>query len=215
MKLVAVADIHGAHDRLDEILSREGGADVIIVAGDVTTKGTPLQVEEAVAALRKHGATIVAVAGNMDPRHCEENLRNLGVSINASAITVGDAGFFGVSASPVTPFHTPYEIPEDEIARRAEEGWRSLPPVRWKVFVPHSPPKGTEIDRTFTGLHAGSTAVRLFVERNAPDLLICGHIHEARGVDRLGNTTLVNCGPAGHGHYAVITLGDEITVDLR
>ena len=215
MKLVAVADIHGSLDRVERILRKEPDADVIVLAGDVTTRGTPAQVESAVNALRQDGRALVAVAGNMDPVHCEENLRALGVSINASAIAVGEAGFFGVSASPFTPFHTPYELSEEEIARRAEDGWKALPQVRWKVFVPHSPPINTSIDRTFAGLHVGSTAVRSFVERRSPDILICGHIHEARGTDAIGNTLLVNCGPAGHGSYALITLAEKIAVELK
>jgi hypothetical protein len=85
--------------------------------------------------------------------------------------------------------------------------------ARWKVFVPHAPPRGTRLDRTFSGVHAGSTAVRDFITAHSPDVVISGHIHEARGTDTMGATRIVNCGQAGKGEYAVVTLGEEVLIE--
>jgi hypothetical protein len=68
------------------------------------------------------------------------------------------------------------------------------------------------VDRLSSGIHVGSTAVREFVERRQPDVVICGHIHEARGTDRLGKTKIVNCGKAGSGFYSLIDVQDEVTI---
>jgi Icc-related predicted phosphoesterase len=130
-------------------------------------------------------------------------------------MTLGDAGLFGVSGSPFTPMHTPYEIPEDEIARRAEEGWKNVAASRWKIFIPHAPPRDTKVDRIALGKHVGSTAVRSFIEQHQPDIVVCGHIHEARGIDTIGRTQIVNCGPAGRGYYAVIHLGEQVSIEVR
>jgi Icc-related predicted phosphoesterase len=61
----------------------------------------------------------------------------------------------------------------------------------------------------------GSTALREFVEQTQPILVVCGHLHESRGVDMLGPTTVVNCGPAGSGCYAIAEIDDQVRVDLR
>ena len=151
----------------------------------------------------------------MDPPNLEETFDRLKVSINGKAAIVGEAGFFGVSASPFSPLHTPYEISEEEIRRRAEEGWKRVQGARWKIFIPHAPPFDTKLDKIFAGAHVGSTAVRAFIDHYQPDVVVCGHIHEARGKDSIGKTQIVNCGPAGKGYYAVIELGDTISVENK
>jgi hypothetical protein len=215
MRIFACSDVHGGTGAVLRHLRAEPGIDAIVVAGDITTKGTPADAEAFLTALKRSGLPVVAVAGNMDPPRIEETLMLQNVSVNGTGIMIGDVGFFGVSACPPTPFHTPYEISEEEILRRAEEGWAMVRGARRKVFVPHAPPAKTALDRTWTGLHVGSTAVREFIERREPDLVICGHIHEARGTDRLGGTLIVNCGAAGHGSYAVASLGESVSVELR
>jgi Icc-related predicted phosphoesterase len=40
----------------------------------------------------------------------------------------------------------------------------------------------------------GSTAVRTFIERVQPMLSLHGHIHESRGLARLGRTVAINPG---------------------
>ena len=138
----------------------------------------------------------------------------LHVNINAKGIVVGDAGFFGIAGSPFTPMNTPYEISEAEIARRANMGWRDVNSARWKIFVPHAPPRGTALDKILIGKHVGSLAVREFVELRQPDVLVCGHIHESRGIDVLGKTQMVNCGTAARGYYAVIEMSEAVSIRL-
>jgi Icc-related predicted phosphoesterase len=54
-----------------------------------------------------------------------------------------------------------------------------------------------------------------FIELHQPDVVVCGHVHEARGVDTIGKTQVVNCGQAGKGYYAVINLDDKISVEVK
>ncbi|MBI5472231.1 MAG: metallophosphoesterase [Ignavibacteriae bacterium] len=82
-------------------------------------------------------------------------------------------------------------------------------------IIPHSPPINTQLDITHSGKHLGSTAVREFIERSQPDVAICGHIHEARGVDVIGRSQIVNCGPVGKGCYVLITVDDQISISLK
>jgi putative phosphoesterase len=215
MRLLAFSDIHGSYHKVDEILVKESVFDAVIIAGDLTTVGSTREAEEAILRFQLHSKPIFAVAGNMDLPEIENSLTRLGVSINARGLTCEQVGLFGVSASPFTPMKTPYEISEEEIERRTESGWKDIASARWKIFVPHAPPHDTKLDRVMTGMHVGSTAVRKAIVKYQPDLVVCGHIHEARGVDTIGKTTIVNCGPAGKGYYVAIEIGTTLTVELR
>lgn len=70
------------------------------------------------------------------------------------------------------------------------------------VYVLHSPPQGTRCDMIGAGVHVGSRAIRRFVERHQPPLVLAGHIHESPRVsssyhDTIGRTVAVNPGQFG------------------
>ena len=215
MRILAVADIHGAYDNVSSLLERESSIDILVVGGDLTTFGTPHEATRAIRQFQEFGKPVLVVGGNMDPPELDETFDQLGVSINARGLILDDVGFFGVSGAPHSPMNTPNEIPEPEIMKRAVAGWREVEKAKRKVFVPHAPPYNTSVDKIGRGRHVGSTAVRAFIEERQPDVVICGHIHEAMGVDTIGKSRIVNCGPAGKGYYCVITLGEEIMVEQR
>lgn len=214
MRIIAFTDIHGAYSKVEETLRRER-ADIVIIGGDLTNVGSVAEVRSAIQRFQALNRTLLAVAGNMDlPQH-DDLFDEMGVSINGRGKTIGDVGFFGVSGGPKSPLHTPYEITEDEIAQRALAGYNDIQRCRVKVFVPHPPPFGTNVDIIHAGIHVGSSAVRDFIEDYKPDVVICGHIHEARGRDMIENTIVVNCGPAGRGHYVIVDIGEWIDVTMR
>ena len=214
VRIIAFTDIHGSYDRVEEILREESSFDAVVIGGDLTTRGTTDEAGSVIQRLQNFGKPVLAVAGNMDLPSLDSAYETLGVNINARGVVIGDAGFFGVAGSPFTPMNTPYEISETEISQRATIGWRDVETARWKIFVPHAPPRGTALDRILIGKHVGSLAVREFVELCQPDVLVCGHIHESRGVDTLGKTQMVNCGTAARGYYAVINITDAVRIRL-
>jgi Icc-related predicted phosphoesterase len=207
MKLVSFVDVHDQFAKVADVLRKVTPVDVAIIAGDITTGGTPADVERAISLWRPVAPQFLAVAGNMDSPQIDQTLERLGVSINGCCQRIGSVAFFGCSAAPVS-IGTPYEIPESEIAARIERGFEQAKGASRLVFVPHAPPFGT-LDKTWTGVRAGSRAVREFIERAQPALVLCGHIHEARGQARIGQSLVVNCGPAAKGHYAVVDLGEQ------
>ncbi|UCF08910.1 MAG: hypothetical protein JSW28_04265 [Thermoplasmata archaeon] len=78
----------------------------------------------------------------------------------------------------------------------------------------HAPAQG-HLDSTATLEKLGSQAVSWIVSEFKPPLVISGHIHEARGVEKEGATTYVNPGPASQGYAAIIDVeGKEVKVEL-
>ncbi len=215
MKVLAMTDIHGAYRTVEEILSSIEGIDVFVIGGDFSLVGTPKEVEDAVRSWQKYKVPMVAVSGNMDLPEVDGTLETLGISVNGKGTVIEGVGFFGVSASPHSPLHTPYEISEDEIARRIQAGYELVQAARTNILIPHAPPYRTKVDRIFSGLHVGSRAVREFIEREQPSVCVCGHIHEARGQDTIGQTKVVNCGPARDGYYALIDIQKTINIQNK
>ena len=75
-------------------------------------------------------------------------------------------------------------------------------PVGDTVLVLHSPPRDTRCDMIGARAHVGSRAIRSFVERHQPPLVLAGHIHESPRVsasyrDAIGRTVTVNPGQFG------------------
>jgi len=204
IRLLCLADLHGAAFSLEEAVTAAEAPDAILLAGDLTHFGNP---EEAARLVRicQAAAPTYAVAGNCDSPDIDGRLGDLGAGLHGTGVILdGWLGVLGVSAMPVWLGGT-YELTEEEIAATLERGYAAFgpsPPAT--LLLTHTPPRGC-LDLTRRGKHAGSTAVREFVERRRPGLVVCGHIHEARGCERLGSTSVVNCGPAYHGHFVRIT----------
>lgn len=123
-----------------------------------------------------------------------------------------------------TPWSSPRELPEDELERHLETLVAELDDGSRAVFNLHVPPIGTSIDRapalddtlkpvvrggSVVMTQAGSQAVRNVIERYQPALALHGHIHESRGVVKLGKTVCINPGSEyGEGvlHGAIVEL---------
>ncbi len=214
MRIVCITDLHGDPLPLDRILTDAGQVDVILLGGDITNFGTPNAAEFLVRRAQEHCPCVLAVAGNCDSQAIDERLTSLGVSLFGRGVMHQQAGFYGVSAMP--PWTgTMYELSEDEIARALWAGREQLTQPPCEIVLSHTPPRDTLLDRTRRGEHVGSQAVRQFIEQVQPALVLCGHIHESRGVDRIGATTIVNCGPAFAGQYAVAEVDAAVRVELR
>jgi len=208
MKIIALTDVHGAYDLANEIIKKES-PDVLIIGGDLTTVGTVKEVETAIIRFKTLTKQIFCISGNMDlPQH-DKLYEQLGISLNGKGVIYNSIGFFGVSASPHSSLKTPYEISENEIANLLSSGFRQIEQSKIKILVSHAPPFGTKVDITHNGIHVGSMAVREFIEEAKPDIVICGHIHEARGQDVIERSRIVNCGKASDGYYAVIQILEE------
>jgi hypothetical protein len=191
-----------------------GPVDVLVIGGDITTGGTPEDAAQAIEQWRPLAPRLLALAGNMDSPAIDARLAELGVGLDGRGVRLEDVGIFGVSAAPFSPLHTPYELSDDELERRLESGYADVRDCRVKIFCPHAPPEDTACDHLRSGEHVGSPVLRVFVEREQPDVVLCGHIHESRGTDTIGRAQIVNPGPALQGHYAVVDADETVVVRL-
>ncbi len=213
MRLLCITDIHSEVGRFEKILSREPKADALVIGGDFTNFGKPPEVDHLLNLAQAHTPQVLAVAGNCDSAEIDQRLIERGVSLHRRGVRIDDLGFFGLSAMP--PWRGDmYEFPEEELDRFLAAGFAQVEGSSRLIMVPHCPPRNSEVDRS-SGANLGSIAVRSWVDKAKPILVICGHIHEARGQAKIGNTIVVNCGPAKNGNYAVAEVGNEVMVELK
>jgi hypothetical protein len=107
----------------------------------------------------------------------------------------GAVTFAGLGYSNITPFDTPGEYTETEIS----DALAPFDGIKQLYLVVHFPPYDTKLDEYAPGKHAGSPALRAWVEREQPAFLFCGHIHETAGMsDSLGATQCFNVGKQGY-----------------
>ncbi len=193
MKLLAFSDLHRDLEQAAVLVSLSADADLVVGAGDFASVHHGL--EPTIAALAAIEAPTLLVAGNNET---EDALREASSSWPAATVLHGESirvegiDFFGLGAGiPVTPWDWSFDLAEEEAAELLdgvpEEG----------VLVLHSPPAG-HVDRSSSGEHLGSAAIRDAIEAKRPRLAVCGHIHESWGAEStLGPTRIVNLGPAG------------------
>jgi Icc-related predicted phosphoesterase len=155
--------------------------------------------------------------GNDDPwpviKALEENARDHVVPCEDHTVRLDDDHtMVSLGYSNETPWKTPREITEDELAEKILEAVRGVEDFRKCIFNFHCPPKDSTLDTcpmldTSTDpptvimeagqpvlFGAGSTSVRAAINKYQPMLGLHGHIHESRGVARLGQTVCINPG---------------------
>lgn len=106
-----------------------------------------------------------------------------------------------------TPWDTFREAPEEDLARRIEAVANQIPDMGRAIFNFHAPPYGTgldeapALDENLRPTHGGavmkavgSTAVRDAINKHQPLLSVHGHIHESRGIKKMGRTLALNPG---------------------
>jgi uncharacterized protein len=189
MKLLIFSDIHNDWKTLERLLARD--ADYYIAAGDQVTwaKG----IERCGEILKSRGDKVWVLPGNHESaaqvaEMCEKNRLH---NFHEQHFQVGRWQVAGLGYSSPTPFNTPGEYSEPQIAQRLLP-FEALDPL---VLICHAPPYGTRLDQIRPGLHAGSRSIREFIDRKQPAYFFCGHIHEAEGVvEQFGATRAQNVG---------------------
>lgn len=187
MRLVALADTHGFHRRLDV-----PDGDVLVHAGDLTRSGTLAQLEAVADWMRdlphRHK---VLIAGNHDfafqrqPQAARALFHGL-TYLCDSEVELEGVRFWGAPWQPRF-FDWAFNL------RRGPEldaKW-SLIPEGIDVLVTHGPPAGYG-DRCHDGMRVGCEDLLRHLKRVQPSINVFGHIHEDRGEWKLGRTRVIN-----------------------
>jgi uncharacterized protein len=193
MKLLVFSDIHSDLKALERLLATE--ADYYFAAGDLCNWGRALEATGEV--MKSRADRMYVIPGNHESAdQISAFCARFGFhDFHGQRMQAGRYHIAGLGYSGPTPFDTPGEYTEDQLAARLGK-FAGLEPL---VMVCHCPPYGSSLDRVREDLHAGSTSVRDFIAAEQPEYFFCGHIHEAAGTSEvIGKTTAINVGKKGY-----------------
>jgi Icc-related predicted phosphoesterase len=141
-----------------------------------------------------------------------EGAQSLIACENEMVMVDGDHSMISVGLSTPTPWKTPREVSEEQLGKMIEEMVMKVPDMNKTIFNFHDPPKDSTLD-TCPMLDwtkdppqqisqggqpvmygAGSSSVRVAIEKYKPMLGLHGHIHESQSVAKIGRTTCINPG---------------------
>jgi len=162
MKMIIGSDFHGNETMIERFRAKaeEENAEVILICGDITNFGTLNHAIRLLSLLTGLRVPVLFVPGNCDPPSL------LGVdlegvrSIHGEVAVYEGVAFLGIGGSPPTPFHTPFELKEDEIMAELNRASNKIINDARFILVSHAPPRSTRLDRTNFGLHVGSISIR-------------------------------------------------------
>jgi len=193
IRLYAVADIHGNPQRLKTVAQvvRDRQPHLLILAGDILNYPP----DEGTIHFFDHlNVPTFVVRGNMDDyvlQEWVEKSHHLRWIMN-QRVPFSDLILWG--------------LPPD-LQGIAQEIATTLPPDQALVMVSHWPPWGLQ-DQDLWGRRGGSHSLLALIHRYRPLLVLCGHIHEAAGWRRQGETVIVNGSMGKGGSGALIEVRD-------
>ena len=217
MKIIAFGDIHMATDNLSSIKGLSE-ADLVVITGDLTNFGGSSDAKVVLNAILQFNPNVLCLAGNLDTPEVNDYLEDLNMNLHGQAhMLKRQVCLYGVGGSNVTPFHTPWEFSEKELTAlvyeahtQAQELVDLAAPLAGhlipKIFVSHTPPAESNLDRLRNGSHAGSPTIRSHIEYQAPAVCITGHIHESKGKEYIDKTLVINPGMLADGGWVEITV---------
>ena len=186
VRVFAAGDFHGdkhiAKRLADEACRQK--ADIIILNGDIVEEDSPHGI---VNYFIKTGKPVFLVPGNhdwfaTDFLAAKYNIPNL----HGKMANVGNIAIVGSGANMAM-------MSERDIYYSIKK----LKTVQKTLLVSHVHPSGTLME-SFSQFVKGSIGLRRAIDATKPDVVICGHVHEAEGIEeKVGNTLVVNVGRKG------------------
>ncbi|MHA1310016.1 MAG: metallophosphoesterase family protein [Candidatus Helarchaeota archaeon] len=198
-KIYAISDLHSSMGKVQfasKVIKQEK-PDIVVICGDISHSSRADRLKHVISLL--DFAPIYFVLGNMDGQ-------NINVRIsNAFNLHLKCKNLFGYY---FCGFGGPSDI-LNEVLPRAPQIVSGLDPNKI-ILITHVPPRN-HCDRVYSGKNVGNTNLRKFIVNLQPRMLLCGHIHEDRGISKLGNTTIINVGAKG----CIIQIDEDDIIKYR
>ncbi len=216
LRIAVVGDVHGAWAGVARVRKRleDKPPDFVVLVGDIGSdilwppprNGSSRvarwrrSVERVLGVFEGVSSPVVLVPGN----HDRPDLSPLCGAVNLDGRVLDLAGLrvFGFGGAGPAYFGLAYEWRELDAQAKIDQCLARTESL--DLCVSHAPPRDCQVDCLWTGTPVGSWALRGLVERFAPRLFLCGHIHESVGHGWIGDTLVINAGRLLWADYTAI-----------
>ncbi len=220
-KILAISDIHGEENENLYTYLNNNDIDLVLILGDITNFGPLDFVETFINKVADCDVDVIAIPGNCDPKGICNAINEVSFCLHNNIIAYGDAILFGYGGSNETPFNTPGEIQDNKIYGDVFELLANYDYVyndkvpKVKILVTHAPPYNTEADKIESGEHVGSQGILKSIHEFEPEINLCGHVHEAKSLSKIGFTTdVANPGMLKDNGAVLIDVKDGSNYDI-
>ena len=213
MKILIISDAHGNVENIEKLSEQAKNADLVLFGGDFAKFNCPETGKPALEALVKNSDSIFAVLGNCDEPDFISEIEDADICVQKSMVFKDGLVIAGSGGGSKFSGDTPFERTEEELVQDFDVIKNSLSQIADDdgkcsslVLIMHNPPKDTKADVIPGDIHVGSQKLREFIESTQPVLVVTGHIHESAGIDKIGDSTVINPGALMEGKYALAEL---------
>ncbi|MET0143605.1 MAG: metallophosphoesterase [Ilumatobacteraceae bacterium] len=205
MRALLVSDLHYDLRKLDWVLAEAAGVDVLVLAGDLLDIASSVPLEAQIEVVLEYisrasrDTTVVICSGNHDLDHRTASgekatawineARGDRVAVDGDSVTIDGFTITACAWWEGAETLRALESVLDEAAATRRGPW---------IWVWHGPPEGP---LSWTGSrHYGDPELPRLLDRHQPDVVLCGHIHQAPFVpggawaERRGDAWLFNGG---------------------
>lgn len=188
MRFVALSDTHGKHN-----FDLPPG-DVLLHAGDVSSRGLKSEIQRFLDWFSSLDYTYkIFIAGNHDFFFEEATKEEIEAMIPDNLIYLNDSGVeiegIKIWGSPIQPWFHDWAFNRKR-GPEIQKHW-DLIPADSDIVITHGPAFGIH-DRLISGMPVGCEDLLPTLQRIAPKVHLCGHIHEAYGERQVGETLFLN-----------------------
>ena len=220
-KILAISDVHGEENENLYTYLNNNDIDLVLILGDITDFGPLDFVGTFIEKVAECDVDVIAIPGNCDPKGICNAINEVSFCLHNNIIAYGDAILFGYGGSNETPFNTPGEIQDNKIYGDVYELLANYDYVyndkvpKVKILVTHAPPFNTEADKMENGEHVGSQGILKSIHEFEPQINVCGHIHEAKSLSKIGKITdVANPGMLRDNGAVLIDIQDGSNYDI-
>ncbi len=195
LKILASSDIHGDTRAAEQLAmqAEKENVDLVVLCGDLTYAEE--STEGIIGPFAKRKKKVLLIPGNHETVATADFLAEIygATNLHGYSVMYKGVGLFGCGGANIGL----HQLSEPEILDLLSKGYERIKDAKRKIMVTHVHPAGGLSER-FSEFFPGSDGVRKAIEMFKPDVLLCGHVHEAEGIEEvIGKTKVFNVGKKG------------------